>query len=546
MNLNAGRTPRVGSCSVPGRFLIGPWAVGGRGEARNDAVPQIVEHLRVEEADRLGPRRRPRVVIVGGGLTGLAAAHRLTSGGASGQALDVVVLESRDRRGGAIWTESRDGFLLEGGADSFITAKPWALDLCRELGLGDQIIPTDPGNRRSFVVRRGRLLPVPSGFVLMAPNRVVPLLTSPILSLKGKLRLLLDLVLPARTEGADESLASFVRRRLGREALDRLVQPLVGGIYTADPSELSVAATLPQFLEMEREHGGLIRGGLRKARRERAGGAQNGGESGARYGMFATLAGGMGTLPDALASSLPPGVLRLGAAVRRIARREAGGASSGVGRPWSVELRDGPAIEADAVVLATEAHAAARLVDGFDPSLALGLRSIPYASSAIVQLGYRRDQVAHPLDGFGAVVPLIEGRSILALSFTSVKFPGRAPAGSVLMRVFLGGATQPELFDQDDAWLIETAAREAAELLGITGPPSLTDVARHPRGMPQYTLGHLDRVSQVIEHAGRHAGLVLAGNYLGGVGVPDCVRSGRQAAESAVAALGARDSEAAA
>jgi oxygen-dependent protoporphyrinogen oxidase len=365
---------------------------------------------------------------------------------------------------------------------------------------------------------------------------MIPLLTSPILSLRGKLRLLLDLILPARTDGTDESLASFARRRLGREALERLVQPLVGGIYTADPAELSVAATLPQFLEMEREHGGLIRGGLHKARRERG----DRGESGARYGLFATLTRGMGTLPAALASALPAGTLRLGAAVRRVARRE------GVGRAWSVELRDGPALEADAVVVATEAHAAARLVDGFDASLALGLRSIPYASSAIVQLGYRRDQIAHPLDGFGAVVPLIEGRSILALSFTSVKFPGRAPAGSVLMRVFVGGATQPELFDQDDAWLIETAAREAAELLGIQGPPRLSDVARHPRGMPQYTLGHLDRVAQIGARAGRHAGLVLTGNYLGGVGVPDCVRAGRIAAEAAVAALGGRDSEAAA
>jgi oxygen-dependent protoporphyrinogen oxidase len=467
---------------------------------------------------------RDRVLVIGGGVTGLVAAHRLAS--QAERPLQVSLLEAKDRVGGAIWTEHRDGFTIEGGADSFLTAKPWAVDLCHQLGLGDRLVGTDGANRRSFVVHRGRLAPVPEGFVLMAPNRLLPVLTTPVLSIGGKLRMLLDLVLPRKSDDAEESLAAFVRRRLGREVLERLVQPLVGGIYTGDPAELSLKATLPQFLELERVHGSLIRGSLRRARAQRL----NRHESGARYGMFVSLAEGMGSLPAALAAALPAGTVRTAAAVRRIWKPEAG-------RPWRVELLDGPPLEAGALVLAIEAHAAARLVDGFDPELALSLRSIPYASSAILNLGFRRDQVAHPLDGFGAVVPAREGRSILAVSFTSVKFPSRAPAGMVLMRVFFGGATQPDLFARDDDELIALARRELAELIGATGEPVLVAMARHPRSMPQYTLGHLDRVAQLRERAARHPGLILAGNYLDGVGIPDCIRSGQQAAATALDVL---------
>ncbi len=469
-----------------------------------------------------------RVVVIGGGLSGLVAAHRIAIRGRDHRRpVEVIVLEAKDRVGGAIWTDRRDGFTLEGGADSFITNKPQAVDLCRALGLGDRLVGTDATHRRSFVVRRGRLMPVPEGFVLMAPHRLGPILTTPILSWRGKLRLLMDLVLPRRTDDADESLSSFARRRLGREAFERLVQPLVSGIYTADPTELSLKATLPQFPAMEREHGSLIRAARR---RDRAGRGAEQGASGARYGLFATLTDGMDALPNALAAALPPGSLRTGTAVRRLSRDEPGGR-------WRVELLDGPPIEAAGVVLATEAHASARLIDGLDADLAQRLRSIPYASSAIVQLAYRRDQVAHPLDGFGAVVPAIEGRDLLAVSFTSIKFPGRAPAGTVLLRAFLGGATRPDLFERDDDALEALTRRELADLIGATGEPLLVDVARHPRAMPQYTLGHLDRVAEIRRLEARHPRFALAGNAFDGVGIPDCVRSGQAAADALLAAL---------
>jgi len=442
--------------------------------------------------------------------------------------VEVVVLEARDRAGGAIWTDRVDGFTIEGGADSFITNKPWALDLCRELGLGPQLIGTDDRNRRSFVVRNGKLMPVPEGFVLMAPGRLLPLLSSPILSIRGKVRMMMDLLLPKKSDDADESLASFVRRRLGREALDRLVQPLVGGIYTADPADLSLKATLPQFPAMERDHRSLILGAIRQARSARSDEKQ--GASGARYGLFASLADGMDTLPNALLSALPPRTVRTETSVRRISRADPS-------QPWRVELLDGPAIEAGAVILTTEAHASARLIDGFDPELALQLRSIPYASSAIVTVAYPRDQVRHPLDGFGVVVPAIEGRSILAASFLSVKFPSRAPVGSALIRVFVGGATQPELFDLDDESLKNLVREELASLIGASGEPTLIQVARHSRAMPQYTMGHLDRVEAIHQQSAKHSRLILAGNAFHGVGIPDCVRSGQNAATSLLKAL---------
>jgi protoporphyrinogen/coproporphyrinogen III oxidase len=238
----------------------------------------------------------------------------------------------------------------------------------------------------------------------------------------------------------------------------------------------------------------------------------------------------MDALPKALAAALPPGAVRLGATVRRVGRPDPSG-------PWLVELLDGSPLEAAAVVLATEAHASARLLDGFDPELAQHLRSIPYASSAIVNIAYARDQVAHPLDGFGAVVPTIEHRSILAVSFLSVKFPSRAPAGTVLFRAFVGGATQPELLDNDDDVLGYMVRWELAELLGAAGEPLLVEIARHARAMPQYTLGHLDRVAQIRERIARYPRLALAGNAYDGVGIPDCIRSGQEAADALLAVL---------
>jgi protoporphyrinogen/coproporphyrinogen III oxidase len=476
------------------------------------------------------PAQSKRVIVIGGGLSGLAAAHRIHERSATlRRPVELSLLEARDRLGGVIATERQDGFTLECGPDSFITNKPWGLDLCERLGLRDRLIETDATHRRSFVVRKGRLMPVPEGFVLMAPHRLGPLLMSPVLSWRGKLRMMMDLFIPRRDHEADESLAGFVRRRLGREALERLIQPLVGGIYTADPNDLSLKATLPQFLAMEREHRSLILAGLREAR-SRGPSRLTKQASGARYGMFVALDGGMGELPAALAAALPPGTVRTSSAVRRIVRNQPVS-------PWLVELLDGPPMEADAVVLATEAHAAARLIDAQDPSLALQLRAIPYASSIIVNVAYRRDQIQHPLDGFGAVVPAIEGRPILAVSFLSVKFPNRAPAGTALLRVFIGGATQPEYCDLDDAAIGDLVRRELSDLIGASGDPLFLRVGRHPRAMPQYVLGHLDQVAAIRRKLARHPRLYLTGIAFDGVGIPDCIHAAESTADALLDAL---------
>jgi oxygen-dependent protoporphyrinogen oxidase len=459
-----------------------------------------------------------RIVVVGGGIAGLAAAHRLVElARDEGRALDLVLLEAADRLGGTIHTERVDGFLLEAGADSFISEKPWALALAERIGLGARLRRTDDRFRRTYVVRGGRLRPLPEGFLLLAPTRAWPVLASGVFSWRGKLRLGLDLILPRRPAAGDESLGSFVRRRLGREALERVAQPLVGGIYTADPDRLSLAATMPRFLALEREHRSLILGLRRTAR-----GGEAAGASGARWSLFVTLAGGMEELVDALAARLPAGAVRLSTPVAAIAPAPNG---------WRVERGDGSPLHADGVVLAGPAPAMAALASGADRPLAGLLDGIACASSATVALAYPRAAIRHPLDGFGFVVPRVEGRAILACTFSSVKYPGRAPAGFALLRVFVGGAMQAGLLARDDRALLQLAHDDVAPLLGITGDPVLSRVWRHPGTMPQYEVGHLDRVAAIESRLETLPGLTLAGGAYRGVGIADCVRSGEAAAE---------------
>lgn len=461
-----------------------------------------------------------RIAVVGGGITGLAAAHRLIElAREAGRDLDLTLFEAGASAGGAMGTRRVGDYLVETGADSFITNKLWALNLCRRLGIEDQLIPTDARYRRSLVVRKGRPVAVPEGFTLLAPARVWPLVKSPIFSPLGKLRMGLEYLLPRqRPEPEDESLASFVRRRFGREALERLVQPLVGGIYTSDPEKLSLRATMPRFLEMEQKHGSVIRA----ARRQPA--ADDGRTSGARYGLFAAPREGISTMLDALAKRVAAGGrIQLSTRVRSM--------SPSAEHGWRVTLCDGSAEEFDAVVLALRAWQAAELIVPWDAALGDALRQIEYASSAIVVTGHRLDDVRHPLDAFGLVVPAIERRRIIAVSFASRKFPGRAPQGHVLLRTFVGGAMQPEMMRHSDEELVEIVREELHQLLGVGGREEFATVARYERAMPQYYVGHLARVERIRELAGRHEGLALAGNAFEGVGIPDCVRSGEAAAE---------------
>lgn len=456
--------------------------------------------------------RSKRVVIVGGGITGLSAALRLQE---SSPDCQVTLFEAASKVGGVLDTMSRDGYLVERAADMFTVKLPWAKQLCEATGY-DDLIPVNEHHRQAFLICGGKLTPVPTGFSLLKPVKLTSMMLSPLLSPAGKVRLLYERFVPPRTDESDESLASFARRRLGREVYDRIVQPLIGGIYTADPHKLSMLATLPQFPEMERQHGSLIRAAMKDSdRSEKL-------ASGARYDHFFTPRQGFRHWIDHLANQLPPETIRTGAAVVAARRHD---------DLWEVRLKDGESIECDALLLATPAPRTADVVAHFDDELAALVRRIPYAGSSVVVMGCRRDQLQHPMNGFGLVAPIVEGRKILAISFSSVKFPGRAPDDQLLLRAFVGGAVQPELNDLDDEATKQVVCDEMRSLLGLQGDPQWMEVVRWQEAMPQYHVGHVELVDQIKARADAHPCLALAGAAYRGVGIPFCIRSGQTAAD---------------
>jgi oxygen-dependent protoporphyrinogen oxidase len=473
-----------------------------------------------------------RVAVVGGGISGLATAHRLIEQSQPLQLpVEVKLLEAGNRLGGVIHTVQREGFLLEGGPDSFISEKPWALALCERLGLGPHLIGTGEAHRRSFIVHRGKLHPVPDGFYLLAPTRIWPFVSSPILSWLGKLRMAADLVLPRQRHTApnqDESLASFVRRRLGRQALERMAQPMVGGIYTSDPEKLSLRATMPRFLEMEQQHRSLVLALWRQ--RQKMQHLPENQSSGPRYGLFVSLDQGLKVLVGTLEAKLPPGSIYLNSAVDQL-DFEPGN------RCWQLRLHNGTWMEANAVCLALASHQSARLLESLDSALGEKLKSIRYASTITVNLAYRCQDIPHPLDGFGFVVPAIERRQISACTFCHVKFAGRAPQNHALLRVFMGGALQPEVFDLDNKEVIQVVQQNMQELLGITAEPTFSQIERHPQAMAQYHVGHLDLVAEIDSRVRNFPALQLAGNAFTGVGIPDCIHRGEECADRILAEL---------
>lgn len=471
-----------------------------------------------------------RVAIIGAGIAGLSAAHRLLELSAEfNEPLEVLIFEAGPRLGGIIDTQQRDGFLLERGPDSFITEKPEALELAQRLGLESNLLATNKEHRRSFIVRGRRLIPVPEGFHLIAPALLRPFMNSEIMSWTGKARMALDLVLPRLNANGttDESLAQFIRRRLGREALERVAQPMVGGIYTADPEKLSLQATMPRFLEMERKHRSIIRA-LRKQNVDRKRATPSEDQSptqGARYSLFASFDQGMQVLVDRLAARLA----NIGIALRtRVTAIDLDRASG----QWQVRSEHGPAIIFDAVCLAVPAYVASSLLAQTDVLLSAGLNHIPYESTATINLAYRRSDIPHALDGFGFVVPFVEKRSLIACTFSSVKFAGRAPEDCALLRAFVGGALQSDLVELDDAEMLAHVCADLRDLLHIESAPLFSEISRWRQSMPQYEIGHIVRVNKIAERVATLPGLALAGNAFSGVGIPDCIRSGQTAADS--------------
>ncbi len=475
----------------------------------------------------------PHILVIGGGSGGLATAFRLRRRLPHAR---LTIIEA-NRWGGVTGTSVRDGFVLEHGPDSIIRVKPAGMRLIADLGLMDQVQSTAPAARHGLIARGDRLIPIPEGLYLMAPGKIGPFLRSPLMTWPGKLRMACDLVLPRRSEFAaeDESLGRFVRRRLGREALERIAQPLVGGIYTADPEELSVAATMPQFLEMEQTHGSLIRAMMERSRQAAlAAGSPAGGRTGAggensasgpRYGLFASLNGGLQRLVDRLVEMLAADCgLRLGVRATGLERTAQGG--------WTVATSAGP-IAADALALALPAHAAAELLTPADPALAGLLQTIPYASVATVNLAFSAADAPGVPQAAGFVVPEVEHRTVLACTIASAKYADRSPPGTVLLRAFVGGARHEDALNVDDDSLVRSCLTDLRRWFPL-GSPRFTVVHRWPKAMAQYTVaggGHLARVARIRAREAALPGFALVGNGYEGVGIPDLAAQGEAAAE---------------
>ncbi len=457
-----------------------------------------------------------RVAVVGGGIAGLAAAYNLEEGArSSGIPLECTLIERDVRLGGKVVTAHLDGFTVEGGPDSFLSEKPWAIDLCKRLGIYDRLISPNDASKQVWILWNGKLRTLPDGVLLVVPTRFQPFVFSTLISPLGKLRMGLDLVIPARRDASDESVADFIRRRLGGEALDRIAEPLMGGIHVSDPERQSLLAAFPRFAAIERKHGSLVRGMLagRKAhpRNPKA------------LPPFVTLRGGLGDFISTLSNNLNATRTVLGRSVEQLVPHMGG---------YHLNLDDGSHMEVDAVVLATPARDAAKLISSFDSELAKKLDSIRYVSTATVSLGYRRNTISHPLKGFGFVIPRKEHRLITGCTWTSTKFDDRAPSDSVLLRCFLGGATNeaPALVSEGE--MIRYAREELRSLMGITAEPVMTKVYRWRNGHPQYDVGHLDLLAEIEQLLSAHTGLQLAGSSYRGIGLPDCIHSGALAAEA--------------
>jgi oxygen-dependent protoporphyrinogen oxidase len=472
------------------------------------------------------PAGRASVVVIGGGITGLAAAHRLVESSGPEATPPVVVLEADERAGGQIRTERHGEFLFEGGPDALVAQKPSGVALCERIGLGPELVEISGRSAGTQIYRGGRLHRVPDGFLMMAPTRLLPVFRSALFSWRGKLRMACEPLVARRSAACDdESLASFVTRRFGREAFERVAEPVMAGLFTADADRLSLRMTMPRFLDLESREGSVTRG-LRAAAASPARTPPFG--HGTGRGGFVALSGGLSRIVDALLARLPAGTVRMGARARAVAAEPATGG-------WTVRLEQGETLHARAVLIACPAGEAARALAAEDETLAGELRRIRYASCATVSIAYRREDVAARLHGLGFFVPRTEGIPILACSYVSEKFERRAPAGTVVFRAFLGGATRPGDLDTDDAGLIRTTHETLRRILAIRGMPVFAKAYRSPSSMPQFDVGIRGSIDDAQRRAAAHPGLFLAGSIAGAFGLPDCIRSGEDAALRAAA-----------
>jgi len=483
-----------------------------------------------------------RTAIIGGGTAGLAAAYELEKARAAGAAVEYTLFEAGRRLGGALSSEVVNGAVLERGPDSFLTEKPAAAELCRELGLGAELIPSNDAARKTYILVKNRLVPLPDGLMFLVPTKLIPTALTRLFSLKTKIRMGLELLHPPRPTGlADEAVATLVERHFGQEAVDRLADPLLSGIYGGDATQLSARTVLPGLVAMEEEYGSLTRGMLAahakmRARAKAAAQSNPGGNAPpktkpAQRSIFTAMRGGMQQLVDAITARLNPARVRLSTPVTGLSQSANG---------WVVEA-GGKTEEFDSVIVASPAWAAGAILAQVDKQLGEELSGIPYSSSITINMVYDETQLGELPDGFGFLVPACEGRSMLACTFVHRKFLGRTPQGKVVLRAFLGGMKQEAMLSETDAALVATVRRELSEILGakVLPPdavPEYTQVSRWRRAMAQYAVGHQERKRRIAERVAALPGLKLAGNAYDGIGIPDCIRLGRQAARELVAA----------
>jgi oxygen-dependent protoporphyrinogen oxidase len=462
----------------------------------------------------------PGVVIVGGGISGLSTAYYLARGGVAS-----TILESRPRLGGVILTERVEGCTIEAGPDSFLSAKPAAFDLIRELGLADQVIGSNDRDRVTYVRKGGRLVPLPDGLMMMVPTRILPLLTTGLLGWRTKLRMGMELLRAPRPKPGDESVAQFIQEHYGAEAVDYLAEPLLSGIYGGNPSQLSVTSVLPRFVELANQYGSLTRGVLAARAHARRG----------RHPapLFRTLKGGLGQLVDAIAAAIGGRAEVRPCRAQTIQRAEAG---------FRIKLDDGGWLEAGQVVVACEAHSGSALLGGVDGRLAELLGTVPYSSSMTVALGFDTADFSHPPHGFGFLVPKKERRRLVACTWVGAKFPHRVPEGKVVARCFLGGMEDAGVLGESDEAVAALVTSELQEIAGFTARPRFIRISRWPRAMAQYTVGHPQRLAEMQARTPPAGGLHLAGNAYEGIGIPDCIRMGRRAAERILSSHTARAS----
>jgi oxygen-dependent protoporphyrinogen oxidase len=462
-----------------------------------------------------------RIAIIGGGISGLSAAFTFEENRRAGVPLDYVLFESSSRLGGVLVTEIVDGCLVEAGPDSFLTEKPWASDLCRQVGLAEQLIGSNDADRKTYILVKGRLVAIPDGLMFMVPTKVLPVVLSPLFSLSTKLRMAQEWFHPPRKADPDETVASLVERHYGAEMVDRLADPLLSGVYGGEAAQLSVRAVLPRFAEMEAKYGSLGRAMLatRKKMQQSA------------LPLFTSLKDGMQQLVDAVQTKLSHPGLRTNAMVRSV---------QPVNGRWRVSTSDGLDLF-EAVIVATPAPAAAAMLQATNAEFASELRSIRYSSSVTVTLGYDQRVRSSLPPGFGFLVPRSEGKRMLAATFVHNKFPHRAPEDGALVRCFLGGTRDEQILQCSDQEILRIVQAELNQIIGLAAEPRFTRVYKWKGAMAQYGVGHLERLERIDHLRKQLPGLSLAGNGYRGIGVPDCVRSGKDAAQQALVAIGLGD-----